>query len=74
MERNYVDIQASEDVTADCLKQCEDVFEGWFDSDDPIDWYSFWDRLEAYGYTVKNTDCPATRKIQRHIRAFRNLA
>lgn len=67
-------IRTSEDVTAECITAAEQVFEGFFDNDgEAIDWYSFWDRLEAYGYCVPELDCPATRKIQRHIRKFRAL-
>lgn len=67
-------IKQAEDVTPECLRASEEVFEGFFDNEgEPIDWYSFWDRLEAYGYTVLELDSPATRKIQRHIRKFREV-
>ena len=60
------------DVTPECLQAAEEVFEGFFDNDgDPIDWYSFLDRLEAYGYSATELDSPAVRKIQRHVRKFR---
>jgi len=66
-------IKQAEDVTPECLKAAEEVFEGFFDSDgEPIDWFSFLDRLEAYGYSSNEVDNPAIRKIQRHIRKFRS--
>lgn len=65
-------IKQAEDVTPDCLQAAEEVFEGFFDNDgEPIDWYSFLDRLEAYGFSATELDSPAVRKIQRHVRKFR---
>ena len=65
-------IKEVEDVTPECLTAAEEVFEGFFDSDgEPIDWTSFLDRLEAWGYCANELDSPAIRKIQRHIRKFR---
>lgn len=74
METEATQISEAADVTEATLKAAEDVFEGWFDNDgEPIDWYAFWDRLEAYGWTVLVTDSAAARKIQRHIRKFREV-
>jgi hypothetical protein len=65
-------IREAGDVTPECLTAAEEVFEGFFDNDgEPIDWYSFFDRLERYGYCSNEVDNPAVRKIQRHIRKFR---
>lgn len=64
-------INQSDEVTEGCLRDAEAVFEGWFDNDEPIDWDSFWDRLDTHGWSVITTDCPAARKIQRHIRRFK---
>jgi hypothetical protein len=65
-------IHRTEEVTPECLVAAEEVYEGFFSHDDQIDWESFWDRLEKWGYEVGSLDCGATRKIQRHIRKFRN--
>jgi hypothetical protein len=68
-----ITIKQAEDVTPECLTAAEEVFEGFFDNDgEPIDWYSFLDRLEAYGYCSLEVDNPAVRKIQRHVRKFRS--
>jgi hypothetical protein len=75
METDPITIQEASDVTPECLTACEDVFDGWFDHEgEPIDWFAFYDRLESYGWSLANMDCPATRKIQRHIRKLRNQA
>jgi len=65
-------IQTALDVTAECLTAAEEVFEGWFDDDEPIDWHAFADRLDEYGWSLKDIDCPALSKIQRHVRLFKN--
>ena len=67
-----INIKEAEQVTRECLFMAEDVYTGWFANDDQIDWESFWDKLEKYGFAVANLDCGATRKIQRHIRKFKN--
>ena len=64
-------LQNAGDITDDVLRQAEDVYEGWFDNDEPIEWESFWDRLEAWGYSITDLSSPAATKIQRHIRQFR---
>lgn len=67
-------ISEAADVTPAVLEAAEEVFEGWFDNDgEPIDWMSFWDRLETYGWTITMLDAPAAKKIQRHIRKFREV-
>ena len=66
-------IKEAEDVTPECLQAAEDIFEGFFNNDrEPIDWYSFLDRLERYGFCSNEVDNPAVRKIQRHIRKLRS--
>lgn len=68
-------VLAAADVTADLLKTAEDVFEGFFDDDQPIDWGGFIDRLERWSERDwgNQIDSPAIRKVQRHIRAHRAL-
>lgn len=67
------------DVSEDVLTQAEKVFEDWFDNDEPIDWETFIDRLadpKGYGnagkFDFKHYDSPAIRKIQRHVRKYRD--
>jgi hypothetical protein len=68
-----INIKQAEDVTPECLKAAEEVFEGFFDYDgQSIEWDSFWDRLEKWGYCVSDLYCPAANKIQRHIRKHRS--
>lgn len=63
------------DVTPACLSAAEDIYEGFYDNDgEPIDWVSFLDRLEAWGYCANELDSPAVRKIQRHIRKLRQAS
>ena len=67
-----ITINQAEDVTFDCLCAAEDIYDGWFSNDERIDWDSFWDRLDRYGFAVASLDCGASKKIQRHIRKFKN--
>ena len=64
-------IHTSNDITEDVLRQAEEIHDGWFDNDEPIDWENFWDRLEMWGYSISDLTSPAAQKIQRHIRKFR---
>ena len=67
-----ITIKEIEDVTPECLLAAEEVFSGFFDNNgEPIDWYSFLDRLERWGFCSNELDNPAVRKIQRHIRKIR---
>lgn len=69
-----VEIQSAKDVTPECLTAAEEVFTGYHDHDGrPVDWEAFWDRLEAYGWSITEFDSPAATKIQRHIRKYRAL-
>ena len=73
METNPTPIQEAQDVTPECLLVCEDIFNDWFDYDgEPIDWHTFYDWLETAGWCITDMDCPASRKIQRHIRKHRS--
>ena len=49
-----------------------DVFYGFFDGEQKIDWQSFFDRLEQYGFSVETIDSPAARKVQRYVRRLRD--
>lgn len=68
-----ITINTAEDVTATCLARAEEIYEGWFDTDEPVDWESFWDRLDHIGWSVATLDCAAAKKIQRHIRRYKAL-
>lgn len=69
-----VQIESAADVTPECLTAAEEVFTGFYDHGrEPIDWGSFWDRLEVYGWSVTEFDSSAASKIQRHIRKYRAL-
>jgi hypothetical protein len=66
----------TDDVTESILRIAEQVFEDWFDFDEPIDWdddsYGFWTRMEDHDIDLgEQLDTPAMRKIQRHIRKYR---
>lgn len=76
----YVEPHDAADVTDEMLGLAEEVYDGWFDSDEAIDWEEFIDRLCNMGYLADGTklefdtyDCPAVNKIKRHIRNYRNL-
>lgn len=76
----YVEPHDAADVTDEILRLAEEVYDGWFDDDEPIDWEEFIDRLCKMGYLADDTrlefdtyDCPAVSKIKRHIRNYRNL-
>jgi hypothetical protein len=67
------------DVLPGHLKIAEQVFDDWFSDDTRIDWESFIDRMadptNAYGegaFDFEQYDNPAIRKIQRHIRAYKD--
>ena len=65
--RTASDARRTEVETAAC-----DVYYGFFDGEQKIDWYAFFDRLEQYGYSVETTESPAARKIQRFVRRIRD--
>jgi hypothetical protein len=73
METIPTTIQETQEVTAECLANCEELYDDWFDSDEPIDWWLFYDRLESmFGWSITQTDSPASKKIQRHVRKYKN--
>jgi len=61
------------DVTDDVIAAAIEVFEMWHDDDDqPIDWHSFYDRLESgYRLSIVDVESAAARKIQRAVREHR---
>jgi hypothetical protein len=72
-------LSTAADVTDDVLEAAIETFDDWFDNDEPIDWESFIDRLadptgcgKAGAIEFDKYDNPAIRKIQRHVRAYRN--
>jgi len=71
--RETVIIRTASDAShCDVIKAAEEVFDGFFDNDEQIDWQNFFDRLERYGYAVETTDSPAARKVQRIVRRLRD--
>lgn len=73
MENNPITIKEASEVTSECFTACEALYDDWFNYDEPIDWWLFYDRLETiHGWSLADLDCPASRKIQRHIRKYKN--
>jgi hypothetical protein len=68
-----ITVRTAQDVDDVCISAALDVFEDWYDNDEPIDWGSFWDRLEQRGFCVADTECRAAIKIQKNVRAHRDL-
>lgn len=65
---HYVTLSAAADVTDEVKDAAREVFDLWFDNDEPIGWDAFWDRLEAmFKFTINDTDSPAARHIRRSI-------
>jgi hypothetical protein len=67
-----VAIITAADVTPECLNTAEEIYDGFYTQDDQIDWWSFLDRLEAWGWSAQTIDSPAVNKIKRHISKIRN--
>ena len=65
------------DITPEILTMAEEVYDGWFDGDEPIDWEEFLDRMAGYSlqedppWEFDSTDNAAVRKVKRHIREYR---
>jgi hypothetical protein len=60
------------DVTDHVIAAAVEVFEMWHDSDEQIDWFMFYDRLElTYRLLITDLDSAASRKIQRAVREHR---
>jgi hypothetical protein len=69
------------EATDEVLAWAEQVFTDWFDNDGPIDWEDFADRFaDPYGrrsddaepFDLEQLDTPFYRKVQRHVRAYKN--
>jgi hypothetical protein len=65
-------IITASDVTPECLQAAEEIFDGFFSPTENIDWWSFLDRLEAWGWCSPTVDSPAINKIKRHINKIKN--
>ena len=72
MDTKPIAIISTADVTAECLEAVEEIYDGFYSDDDSIDWWSFLDRLEAWGYSAQTVDSPAVNKIKRHVSKIRN--
>lgn len=72
MNTKPIAIISTADVTAECLEAVEEIYDGFYSDDDSIDWWSFLDRLEAWGYSAQTVDSPAVNKIKRHVSKIRN--
>lgn len=70
---NTLNLETAADVSDDVVAAAIELFEMWYDNDDePIDWCSFFDRLEdTYRLCVTNPEGGAARKIQRCVRDHR---
>lgn len=74
----YIEPESAQEVTEEMLRIAEETFDGYFESDERIDWEEFIDRMVAYGYLADDArlefsvyDSPAIRKIQKHVRRYR---
>ena len=68
-------LEDAADVTEEILEKAADVYDGWFASDERIDWEDFIDRLCKWlpdDMDIDEYDNPAVRKIKRHIREIRS--
>ena len=72
MNTKPIAIISTADVTAECLEAVEEIYDGFYSDDNSIDWWSFLDRLEAWGYSAQTVDSPAVNKIKRHVSKIRN--
>lgn len=70
MATNIQILNTADDVTPEILDAAEQVID-YFDGDKIDSWDRFWDLLCGYGdWDIEQTDTPACRKIQRHVRDF----
>jgi hypothetical protein len=68
-----VRLHLADDINDAAISAVTDLFDTYHaDDDQPIDWSSFWDRLERLGFTITQTDSPAAMKIQRIVRRLRD--
>lgn len=63
---------ASDAHRTEVATAASDVYYGFFDGEQKIDWQSFFDRLEQYGFCVETIDSLAARKVQRYVRRLRD--
>ncbi len=69
---NTIEIRTASDVTEAVTNAAEEVFDGFFSTDDRIDWHGFFDRLEQYGFSVDSVDSPAANKVKRIVRQLKS--
>lgn len=69
---SVVTIHSVEDVNAQVINAVEEVFDGFFSTDDRIDWHGFFDRLEQFGFSVESIDSPAANKVKRVVRQLKS--
>jgi hypothetical protein len=68
-----VRLDLADDISDAVISAVTDLFDTYYaDDDQPIDWSSFWDRLERSGFTITQSDSPAAMKIQRIVRRLRD--
>jgi len=67
-----VNIVEASDVTEKCIELVESLYDDWYANEDRIDWWGFFDKLDELGYCVTQLDSPASKKIQRIVRALKN--
>ena len=72
MNTEPITIITASDVTPECLEAVEEIFCGFFSPNENIDWDSFLNRLERWGWCSPTLDSPAINKIKRHINKIRN--
>ena len=58
------------EVTDELLEAAEGIHDGWY-ADGPVDWDTFWDRLDQWGFPIEDLDSPEARKIQRFVRGLK---
>lgn len=78
MDKTYTTVTQAEEVTEELLEMVEGVTDGWY-LDKPVDWEDVWERMDGTplnDHTLLDlggeTDTPAMRKMQRHVRKIRS--
>jgi len=68
-----VGLHLADDVGEAATSAVTELFDTYYaDDDQPIDWDSFWDRLERTGFVITQGDSPAAMKIRRIVRRLRD--
>jgi elongation factor P--beta-lysine ligase len=68
-----VELHLADDVGEAATSAVTELFDTYYaDDDQPIDWDSFWDRLERTGFVITQGDSPAAMKIRRIVRRLRD--